>query len=141
MAARAGSGVKVLDYLWTWLTCASSAKSRQSGGGKGKGGGSGEKRGGVSVDATDVWGRSALHWAAINGHGSEVLWLLEQGCDPSIKDFAGETALEMAERRARCGAKDRNNGERASTFGSIAKILGGSGSTKSLKSKGYYAEK
>ena len=41
----------------------------------------------------------------------------------------------------RCGAKDRNNGERSSTFGSIAKILGGSGSTKSLKSKGYYAEK
>ena len=43
----------------------------------------------------------------------------------------------LQERRARCGAKDRNNGERASTFGAIAKILGGSGSTKNLKIKGY----
>lgn len=51
---------------------------------------------------------------------------------------AGETALAMAERRARCGASERADGERASTWGGIASLLGGSGSTKNLKEKGYY---
>ncbi len=36
------------------------------------------------------------------------------------------------------GAGERADGERASTWGSIAGLLGGSGSTKHLKEKGYY---
>ena len=40
---------------------------------------------------------------------------------------------QMAERRALCSAKDRDPGVGASVFGGIAKLLGGSGTTKHLK--------
>ena len=144
-AARAGVGTKILHLLLDWLHLASSANHKGGGSGKGKnrakprnsGGGRGNSFG--VMDETDVWGRTALHWASINGHAIEVEALLQLGADVSIRDSASETALDMAERRARCGASERNNGERASTFGGIAKILGGSGSTRNLKAKGYYS--
>jgi hypothetical protein len=104
-----------------------------------------------------------------------VAHLLSLGANTAATDGAGETALEMAERRAKCGAaaerggagggggggggsggggggggsgKGRGGGSgggggggivSASTFGGIAKMLGGSGATKHLKEKGYYS--
>ena len=137
-AGRAGAGSKVLDLLLSCLESRSAPSKSKGGGGKGGGKGKGGAQDlEVLIDAKDAWGRTALHWAALNGHGVQVQWLLDHGADDGGKDLAGETALEMAERRARCGAKDRNNGERASTFGGIAKMLGGSGGTKNLKAKGY----
>ena len=40
----------------------------------------------------------------INGHAAAAAALLEAGADVRARDRAGETPLEMAERRARCGA-------------------------------------
>jgi hypothetical protein len=74
----------------------------------------------------------------INGHATTVARLLEAGANAKAADAAGEAALEMAERRARCGASERGDGERASTWAGIARLLGGSGTTKNLKDKGYY---
>jgi hypothetical protein len=59
-----------------------------------------------------------------------VAKLLECGADRKRVDDKGETPLAIAERRARCGAKERPEGMGASVFGDIAKLLGGSGSTK-----------
>jgi hypothetical protein len=59
-----------------------------------------------------------------------VAKLLECGADRKKVDDKGETPLAIAERRARCGAKERPEGMGASVFGDIAKLLGGSGSTK-----------
>ncbi|KAJ1488650.1 hypothetical protein T484DRAFT_1782384 [Baffinella frigidus] len=83
-------------------------------------------------------GRRGTHWAVINGHTTTVERLLAAGVNAKTTDSAGETALEMAERRARCGASERGDGERASTWAGIARFLGGSGTTKNLKEKGYY---
>ena len=43
--------------------------------------------------------------------------------------------VDAAERRALCSAKDRPDGARASVWGDIATVLGGSGATKHLKAK------
>lgn len=102
-AARAGAGAKVLDLLLSWIDSASSSKSK--GGGKGKSKPKSGGGGGVVINLKDVWGRTALHWAAINGHAREVQFLLDFGADDTATDMAGESALEMAERRARCGAQ------------------------------------
>ncbi|KAJ3068414.1 hypothetical protein HDU98_008401 [Podochytrium sp. JEL0797] len=83
------------------------------------------------LDMKDSWGRSALHWASVNGHGGVVKVLLARGADAKIKDKEGEDALEIAERRARCGEQARG-GLRSSVFGDIAKSLGGSGGTKNV---------
>jgi acyl-CoA synthetase (AMP-forming)/AMP-acid ligase II len=83
-------------------------------------------------DWTDKWDRTPLHWAAVNGHRNIVVKLLEVQADRKYKDKNGETAMEIAERRARCGAELRPNGLRPSVFGDIAKLLGGSGSTKKV---------
>lgn len=88
------------------------------------------------MDLYDHWGRTPLHWAALNGHATSVTSLLKAGAAAKIKDKAGETALEMAERRAKCSASERENGVGASVFGSIAKLLGGSGGTKHLAKGG-----
>ncbi|KAJ3110140.1 hypothetical protein HK100_003138 [Physocladia obscura] len=84
------------------------------------------------LDQKDVWGRTPLHWAAVNGHSGCVKVLVALGADVKMKDAEGEDALEIAERRARCGEALRGSGIRASVFGDIAKILGGSGATKSV---------
>ena len=48
---------------------------------------------------TDRWGRSALHWAALNGHRQACVTLLAFGADRSQLDENGETAVALAERR------------------------------------------
>ncbi|KAJ3139894.1 hypothetical protein HDU90_008792 [Geranomyces variabilis] len=83
--------------------------------------------------ARDQWGRAALHWAVVNGHRGCVAVLLEWGADRKVEDDAGEVAVDIAERRARCGASERGAGVVASVFADIAKLLGGSGTTNSVK--------
>jgi acyl-coenzyme A synthetase/AMP-(fatty) acid ligase/acyl carrier protein len=91
-------------------------------------------------DWEDKWSRTPLHWAAVNGHRNAVLRLLDLKADRKKKDKNGETPLEIAERRARCGAAElRPTGMSASVFGDIAKLLGGSGSTKRVST--YVQEK
>ena len=85
------------------------------------------------VNALDAWGRTALHWAAVNGHRNACKELLDRGADGSIRDRDGETARDVAERRALCSAQERPKGGRPSTWGDIANLLGGSGATKHLK--------
>ena len=85
------------------------------------------------VNALDAWGRTALHWAAVNGHRNACKELLDRGADGSIRDRDGETARDIAERRALCSAQERPKGGRPSTWGDIANLLGGSGATKHLK--------
>ena len=81
----------------------------------------------------DVWGRTAMHWAALNGHGAVVAVLLKKGASPRVADARGETPVALAERRALCSARERPDGERASRWGDIATLLGGAGTTKHLK--------
>ena len=50
-------------------------------------------------------------------------------------DDAGETPTDAAERRALGSARERPDGARASTWGDIATLLGGSGRTKHLKAQ------
>ena len=90
----------------------------------------------LGLDTKDAWGRTPLHWAALNGHSTAVACLLKAGASSKHIDFAGETALEMVERRAKCSASERDPGVPSSVFGGIAKVLGGSGSTKGLAAKG-----
>ncbi|KAL0487301.1 hypothetical protein AKO1_012207 [Acrasis kona] len=85
------------------------------------------------LDVVDKWNRTPLHWASVNGHRNAVLKLMDLGCDKKKRDGNGETPMEIAERRAKCGAAElRPVGMRASAFGDIAKLLGGSGSTKQV---------
>lgn len=48
---------------------------------------------------------------------------------------SGHYFTGAAERRALCSAKDRPDGARASVWGDIAHLLGGSGATKHLKAQ------
>ena len=72
------------------------------------------------------WGRTALMWAACNGHGGCVHALLDVCASESLVDAAGESAVAIAERRAQCGA----SAGRASVWAAIAAALGGAGTTK-----------
>ena len=87
------------------------------------------------MDRVDAWGRTPLHWAAVNGHRAACVALLDAGASAMIKDDAGETPTAAAERRALCSARERPDGARASTWGDIATLLGGSGRTKHLKAQ------
>ena len=53
---------------------------------------------GISVNVTDNNGWSSLHWAMASTEDSVniVRLLLERGCDKSIKDRQGRTALDLA---------------------------------------------
>ena len=51
---------------------------------------------GTDVTATDEDGRTALHWAAGQGHGDSVTLLLDWGADVAMKDGDGRTALHLA---------------------------------------------
>ena len=86
----------------------------------------------------DSFGRTALSWAAVNGHRSACVFLLgtEEGQQANtMKDNDGEKPVDSAERRALCSAKERPDGARSSVWGDIATLLGGSGTTKHLKGK------
>jgi len=92
--------------------------------------------GGVrAVDRVDAWGRTPLHWAAVNGHRAACVALLDAGASTNLTDDAGETPTAAAERRALCSARERPDVARASTWGDIATLLGGSGRTKHLKAR------
>ena len=60
---------------------------------------------GVSVDAVDVEGRTALFFAAANGHLEIVELLLEKEADPNIANAQGEhrAALGVRQRAHRRG--------------------------------------
>lgn len=51
---------------------------------------------GAPLEARDVWGRSALHWAASVGSLQSGEALLAAGADPSARDHAGRTVFEWA---------------------------------------------
>lgn len=80
-------------------------------------------------------GASLLRRAAFEGDAVVVEQLLDAGASAMIKDDAGETPTAAAERRALCSARERPDGARASTWGDIATLLGGSGRTKHLKAR------
>ena len=54
------------------------------------------------LDVLDVWGRTALHWAVINGTRETIVTLVEAGSDISLRDLQNESSLDLAERRALC---------------------------------------
>ena len=58
----------------------------------------------TATGALDVWGRTALHWATINGHREAAVALAEAGSDISLLDLQNESALDLAEKRALCNA-------------------------------------
>ena len=41
---------------------------------------------GAQIDHRGFFGAPGLHWAAINGHGATVRWLLDEGADPDVHD-------------------------------------------------------
>ena len=43
-----------------------------------------------------IYGWTALHWASINGHLEIVQLLLCQGANMSVRDYDGETYLDLA---------------------------------------------
>ena len=47
----------------------------------------------------DHHGNSALHGAVDGGHDAAALMLLNQGAKPSLRNAAGDTALDIARRR------------------------------------------
>ncbi|MCG8340757.1 MAG: ankyrin repeat domain-containing protein, partial [Cytophagales bacterium] len=54
---------------------------------------------GGDVDLTDKGGRTPLHWAAEEGNVEVVKALLEKTVKISVKDGAGDTPLDLAERK------------------------------------------
>jgi len=51
---------------------------------------------GCEVDAIDQHGRTALHYAAEQGHEASVRRLLVDGADPRVRDDRGSTAADLA---------------------------------------------
>jgi hypothetical protein len=49
-----------------------------------------------------MWGRTPLHWAVTNGHRAAVVALMGAGSDAWLKDSNGESAMDLAEKRAEC---------------------------------------
>lgn len=46
------------------------------------------------IDSKDMWGRTALRWAAVLGDIKSTLLLLQAGADPNIRDYYGHSPLE-----------------------------------------------
>ncbi|MDC0065748.1 ankyrin repeat domain-containing protein, partial [Verrucomicrobia bacterium] len=49
---------------------------------------------GTGVNTQNKNGRTALHWATVNGHKDIVELLINEGADVNLKDLAGETPLD-----------------------------------------------
>ncbi len=54
----------------------------------------------TDTNAKDIFGRTALMYAASAGHTNIVLALLEDGADAQTKNINGGTALELAKARS-----------------------------------------
>lgn len=117
-AARLGSSTSVIDWLYSQWTSDKSVK-RLFGNSN-------------PFDIKDNWNRTPLHWATVNGHRNVVQSLLLYNANTKLMDSDNETPIQIAERRARCGAKERADHLRPSVFGDIATLLGGSGDTKTV---------
>ena len=50
---------------------------------------------GVEVNKTNKAGRTALHFACITKQAEMVKYLLAAGADPTIKDIAGDRAIDL----------------------------------------------
>ena len=55
----------------------------------------------LPIDQPDGGGRTALMWAARNGHANIVTLLITYDADPTIQDKGGETALHLAAKHRR----------------------------------------
>ncbi|KAG8469179.1 hypothetical protein KFE25_007697 [Diacronema lutheri] len=144
-AARAGAPARVLDALRAGGGGSDDARARRADGAKrpatrGRGGRSAGLDGAAAeaawvacVNRRDAWGRTALHWAALNGHAHAAEWLLAAGADRAAVDAAGESALQMAERRALCSAAERAGAGPPARWSAVAKALGGAGTTRALR--------
>lgn len=51
---------------------------------------------GAPVNCQDGHGRTALHWAALNGQADRVALLLKSGADRGLKNADGKTPLDIA---------------------------------------------
>ncbi|KAL2863969.1 ankyrin repeat-containing domain protein [Aspergillus lucknowensis] len=51
---------------------------------------------GADLSQSDMWGVTALGWAALSGHDDFVKVLLDYGADPELGDLEGRTALLFA---------------------------------------------
>lgn len=51
---------------------------------------------GVNINVKDQFGKTALHYAAENGHVGTTQLLMARGTDANMRDAHGNTALELA---------------------------------------------
>jgi hypothetical protein len=58
----------------------------------------------LMCELLDVWGRTALHWAVVNGHREAIVALVEAGSDISLRDLQNDSSIDLAEKRAECQA-------------------------------------
>jgi ankyrin repeat protein/beta-lactamase regulating signal transducer with metallopeptidase domain len=58
------------------------------------------------INACDENGKTALHYAAENGHGETACTLIKLGADPSIRDREGRTALDLAIQKGHTGTAE-----------------------------------
>jgi hypothetical protein len=62
-----------------------------------------------TIDATDMWGKTALHRAVENGQFHEAKTLLQHGADIEIRDFWGCTPYEVVVKRYNLYARKMEN--------------------------------
>ena len=80
---------------------------------------------GADVHATDEFGRTALHWAALQGVRADYLAaLVDHNADPGAKDDFGDTPLELARDSSWRGKRSAPRRQRIlKAFGEDAAIL------------------